>query len=96
MHAHAIEKELVKVRFFSRRFVGLVANFNLQFVESSSYGTLERLANDIVKTLSSRKPLVGFCKEDSWIRVRIEKPVAVPFADAPSIEVYRPIVGVAN
>lgn len=34
-----------------------------------------------------------FRKEDegAYIRLRVEKPLAVPFADAPSIEILRPV-----
>jgi hypothetical protein len=29
--------------------------------------------------------------ENSYIRLRVEKPLAVPFADAPAIEILRPV-----
>jgi hypothetical protein len=29
--------------------------------------------------------------QDSIIRLRIEKPLAVPFADAPAVEIMRPV-----
>jgi len=29
--------------------------------------------------------------QSSWIRLRIEKPLAVPFADAPAVEITRPV-----
>jgi hypothetical protein len=29
--------------------------------------------------------------KDAWIKLRIEKPMAVPFADAPAVEITRPI-----
>lgn len=29
--------------------------------------------------------------QDAWIRLKIEKPMAVPFADAPAVEVTRSI-----
>jgi hypothetical protein len=35
-----------------------------------------------------------FIKEEDkecFIRLRVEKPLAVPFADAPSIEILRPV-----
>jgi hypothetical protein len=35
-----------------------------------------------------------FTKEEdqgAWIRLRMEKPMAVPFADAPAVEITRPV-----
>lgn len=29
----------------------------------------------------------------AYIRLRVEKPLAVPFADAPAIEIMRPVKG---
>lgn len=66
----------------------------VKFVEASSYETLEKLANMIVQELASTPVLERQSKAaPTWIRVRIEKPIAVPFADAPWVEVYRPVPG---
>jgi len=39
-----------------------------------------------------------FTKDDegSYVRLRIEKPLAVPFADGPAIEILRPVKRVAS
>ncbi|KAH7120929.1 Dihydroneopterin aldolase-domain-containing protein [Dendryphion nanum] len=66
----------------------LLERLLVKFVEASSCGTIEKLARLVVEEISSH----FFTEMDleSWIRIRIEKPLAVPFADAPSIEILRP------
>lgn len=31
--------------------------------------------------------------ENVWVKLRIAKPLAVPFADAPAVEIMRPVRG---
>jgi len=62
-------------------------------VEESSYETLESLADDLAAKvvkyfiLANEAGLGGM--EPAGVRITIEKPSAVPFADAPVIEIYR-------
>ncbi|KAF2488256.1 hypothetical protein BU16DRAFT_553943 [Lophium mytilinum] len=58
----------------------------VQTIESSSFETLESLATQVVADLRKEMYPVD---EGADIRLRLEKPMAVPFADAPSIEIYR-------
>ncbi|UNI14884.1 hypothetical protein JDV02_001465 [Purpureocillium takamizusanense] len=58
-------------------------------LENSSFGTLEALATDIAETvtlylrLERAEPLDG---SGSQLKIIVDKPIAVPFADAPSVE----------
>ncbi|KAF1846136.1 uncharacterized protein K460DRAFT_395624 [Cucurbitaria berberidis CBS 394.84] len=62
--------------------------FNL--ISESSYQTIESLLAWLIEELKQK----FFTREedqDAWIRLRIEKPLAVPFADAPAVEITRPV-----
>ena len=58
-------------------------------MESSSFGTLEALVADLAETVTlhlreeEQEPADG---SGSRLRIVVDKPVAVPFADAPSVE----------
>lgn len=62
-------------------------------VEESSYETLESLAEDlaakVVKYFILANETGSGALEPAGVRITIEKPSAVPFADAPVIEIYR-------
>ena len=56
-------------------------------VESTDFETLEALAEKVARAVVD-----GFSRRESPgsdLRVRIEKPTAVPLADFPAIEIYR-------
>ena len=61
-------------------------------VEESSYETLESLAEDlaarIIKFFVLSQPPTAL-PAPAGVRITIEKPNAIPFADAPVIEIYR-------
>jgi hypothetical protein len=62
----------------------------VQNISASEFQTLETMLEWTVQLL--RKQF--FTREedqDSIIRLRIEKPLAVPFADAPAVEITRPV-----
>lgn len=60
-----------------------------QKLEASSFGTLEALAAHLAETVSrylraeQQEALDG---SGSHLTITVEKPIAVPFADAPSVE----------
>lgn len=59
-----------------------------QTISATEYQTLESLLSYVVEELKVRL----FTREDDkgvWIRLRVEKPLAVPFADAPAVEITR-------
>jgi dihydroneopterin aldolase len=61
-----------------------------QLISDSSFQTIESLLAWLVDELREK----FFTKEaddDAWIRLRIAKPHAVPFADAPAVEIMRPV-----
>ncbi|PSN65107.1 hypothetical protein BS50DRAFT_555499 [Corynespora cassiicola Philippines] len=58
-------------------------------ISDSSFETLESLSTMVVSEL--RKNFFGPGDEGAHIRLRVEKPLAVPFADAPAIEISRPV-----
>ncbi|CAO2649742.1 Nn.00g010340.m01.CDS01 [Neocucurbitaria sp. VM-36] len=61
-----------------------------ELISESSYQTIESLLAWLIEELKQR----FFTREedqDAWIRMRIEKPLAVPFADAPAVEITRPV-----
>jgi dihydroneopterin aldolase len=62
-----------------------------QEIVGSSFETLEALADNVVRGLRDDYFKSDPQYNDVFIRVRVEKPLAVPFADAPSIEIVRPI-----
>jgi len=60
-------------------------------IEESSFGTLEKLANHVFSRIEqlftgAPDPIERVVPK---IRIRLEKPTAVPFADAPAIEISR-------
>ncbi|CAI6334440.1 unnamed protein product [Periconia digitata] len=59
----------------------------VNIIASSSFETLESLSTVVVDEL--RKNYFTAADEGSSIRLRVEKPLAVPFADAPAIEILR-------
>ncbi|OCL02078.1 hypothetical protein AOQ84DRAFT_305424 [Glonium stellatum] len=56
-------------------------------IEESSFETLESLATKVVSQLMD--DFVRPFSPGANIRLRVTKPMAVPFADAPSIEIFR-------
>lgn len=60
-----------------------------QVIADSSFETLESLSTKVVEEL--RKNYFTEEDNDSTIRLRVEKPLAVSFADAPAIEILRPV-----
>jgi dihydroneopterin aldolase len=62
----------------------------LQHISASEFQTLESMLEWIIDLLKNdffqRKE-----DENSVIRLRIEKPLAVPFADAPAVEITRSV-----
>ena len=61
-----------------------------QLISESSYQTIESLLAWVIKELKERF-FTAADDQDAWIRLRIEKPLAVPFADAPAVEITRPV-----
>ncbi|RMZ68454.1 dihydroneopterin aldolase [Pyrenophora seminiperda CCB06] len=61
-----------------------------ELISESSFQTIESLLAWLVKELKEK---FFVQKEDSnvWVTLRIGKPHAVPFADAPAVEISRPI-----
>ncbi|KAH6639600.1 hypothetical protein C7974DRAFT_135014 [Boeremia exigua] len=60
----------------------------VQIVSATAYETLESLLAFVVQELKTK----FFVKEEdqsAYIRLRMEKPMAVPFADAPAVEITR-------
>lgn len=65
-----------------------------QTIEESSFETLESLAEHVWNRiltlfLQTHVPLLGTEIHDVHVRIRLEKPSAVTFADAPVIEIIR-------
>ncbi|KAK1079020.1 hypothetical protein LTR33_006735 [Friedmanniomyces endolithicus] len=78
---------------------GTVALFNLeqtlvQITQDTSFETLESLAEFTVKQLQQR--LLNKMLPGSQVQLRLEKPRAIPFADAPAVEVFRETPGGAG
>lgn len=63
----------------------------VQVVSDSSFETLESLTTTIVQRLGPMFTEKASEDVNEYIRLRIEKPHAVPAADAPSIEIFRPL-----
>lgn len=61
-----------------------------QLISESSYQTIESLLTWLIEELR-RKFFIREEDQDAWIRLRIAKPLAVPFADAPAVEITRPV-----
>lgn len=59
-------------------------------MSESSFQTIESLSAWMVEEFR-KKYFTREEDQDVWIRLKIEKPMAVPFADAPAVEVTRPI-----
>jgi dihydroneopterin aldolase len=62
----------------------------LQEISATDFQTIESMLEWVVQLLRQQ----FFTKEedkDAWIKLRIEKPMAVPFADAPAVEITRPV-----
>ncbi|KAK1060334.1 hypothetical protein LTR74_011966 [Friedmanniomyces endolithicus] len=76
-----------------------VALFNLeqtlvQITQDTTFETLESLAEFTVKQLQER--LLNKILPGSQVHLRLEKPRAIPFADAPAVEVFRETPGGAG
>ncbi|KAH7020624.1 hypothetical protein B0J12DRAFT_394911 [Macrophomina phaseolina] len=65
----------------------VVEDMVLQAAQYTGYETLEALAEKVAWVLF--KDYIAGQSPGSNLRIRIEKPTAVPFADAPAIEIYR-------
>jgi dihydroneopterin aldolase len=59
----------------------------LQQISASEFQTLESMLEWAAQLL--RQQFFTSEDNDAWIRLRIEKPLAVPFADAPAVEIMR-------
>ncbi|KAF2675882.1 hypothetical protein K458DRAFT_425187 [Lentithecium fluviatile CBS 122367] len=79
-----LEAVVVKVGFISPH--GNLA-YRYQVISDSSFETLESLSTKVVSEL--RDEFFTKEDEDSYVRLQVEKPLAVPFADAPAIEILR-------
>ncbi|KAJ4300002.1 hypothetical protein N0V90_005250 [Kalmusia sp. IMI 367209] len=62
----------------------------VDIISGSSFETLESLATTVIQQLREKFFTHAF-DDPSFVRLRIEKPHAVPAADAPAIEIYRPV-----
>ncbi|KAM4059042.1 dihydroneopterin aldolase domain-containing protein [Hirsutella rhossiliensis] len=88
-------KQAIIVSVEVDNFVALVDTYHaleacvVEKIEASSFGTLEALAAHLADTVSrylraeQQEPLDG---SGSHLTITVEKPIAVPFADAPSVE----------
>ncbi|KAF2822407.1 hypothetical protein CC86DRAFT_329934 [Ophiobolus disseminans] len=59
-------------------------------ISTTDFKTLESMLEWAIKLVRD-KFFTRDGDKDSWIRLRIEKPLAVPFADAPAVEITRPV-----
>ncbi|KAF2712698.1 hypothetical protein K504DRAFT_452851 [Pleomassaria siparia CBS 279.74] len=59
----------------------------VEAISNSSFETLESLSTMVMQEL--REKFFTESDDESYIRIRFEKPMAVPFADAPAIEIFR-------
>ena len=66
----------------------------MQIIQETSFETLESLANFTIKQLQDE--LLDQATPGARVRLRLEKPRAIAFADAPAVEVTRRMVGVAR
>lgn len=62
-----------------------------QIIEATSFETLESLAEHTVKLL--REQLLDEAMPGGRVRLRLSKPRAIVFADAPAVEIVREIPG---
>ncbi|KAL1621821.1 hypothetical protein SLS54_005344 [Diplodia seriata] len=65
----------------------VVEDIVLKAVENTDFETLEALAEKVAHVLF--KTFIAGESSGSNLRIRIEKPTAVPLADYPAIEIYR-------
>ena len=97
-HERGLKQMLVVSVWIDRAEESVLSSYNeleqlcVKTVEESSYETLESLAEDLAaRTIKYFiTPVQSGPHEVAGVRIRIEKPSAVPFADAPSVEIYRP------
>lgn len=61
-----------------------------ELISGSTFQTIESLLAWLVEELR-QKFFTQEVDQSAWIKLRIEKPHAVPFADAPAVEVTRPV-----
>lgn len=61
-----------------------------ELISGSTFQTIESLLAWLVEELR-QKFFTQEVDQSVWIKLRIEKPHAVPFADAPAVEVTRPV-----
>lgn len=61
-----------------------------ELISGSSFQTIESLLAWLIDELK-QKFFNQNVDQEAWIRLRIGKPHAVPFADAPAVEVMRPV-----
>jgi dihydroneopterin aldolase len=62
----------------------------MQTISETSFQTIETLLFFVADELKHK----FFTKEEdkyAWIKLMIEKPLAVPFADAPAVEITRKV-----
>ncbi|KAH9862915.1 hypothetical protein J1614_011008 [Plenodomus biglobosus] len=62
----------------------------IQLVAETSFQTIESLLAWLMEELR-QKFFTRDEDQDAWVRLRIAKPLAVPFADAPAVEMMRPV-----
>ena len=65
-----------------------------QTIEESNFETLESMAEEIASRLLkffviAKRPSSTDTMEAAGVRVKIKKPIAVPMAEAPAVEIYR-------
>lgn len=61
----------------------------IQFVETTAFKTLEGLGNELLVAVYQKIRTAFAPGLRPNLRLRIEKPLAVPLADAPVVELYR-------
>ncbi|KAF2010584.1 hypothetical protein BU24DRAFT_427697 [Aaosphaeria arxii CBS 175.79] len=61
----------------------------VEVISKSTFDTLESLSARVVDQF--RDDFFSKVDGDAWLRLRIEKPLAVTFADAPAVEILRPM-----
>lgn len=96
-HERDMKQMLIVSVWIDRASEGILGNHNeleqlcVKTVEESSYETLESLAEELAARAVKYfiLPVQTAPHEAAGIRIRIEKPSAVPFADAPAVEIYR-------
>lgn len=61
-----------------------------QLISGSSFQTIESLVAWVIEELR-QKFFTQEADQGAWIKLRVGKPHAVPFADAPAVEIARPV-----